>query len=183
MITKCADELFHLCAGLKNGVNARRRCQFAALCIIALLCVAVAVAAPAQTFTSLLSFNVSNGAIPQWGPLVQGPDGNFYGTTSGGGVRSKGCFRSPDGYCGTVFKIAPGGALTTLHEFTNGADGSGPMPGLILAADGDFYGVNANGGNFGFCFGIGCGAAFEITAAGTLTPLLDFRVRQRWQTP
>ena len=48
------------------------------------------------------------------------------------------------------------------------------MPGLILATDGDFYGVNSNGGNFGFCFGIGCGAAFKITAAGTLTPLFDF---------
>jgi uncharacterized repeat protein (TIGR03803 family) len=174
MITKCADKLFHLRAGFEKYVNARRRCPFAALFVIAFFCVAAAIAAPAQTFTSMVSFDVTNGANPQWGPLVQGPDGNLYGTTSGGGVYSGGCFRSPDGYCGTVFKIAPGRALTTLHEFTNGADGSGPMPGLILATDRDFYGVNANGGNFGFCFGIGCGAAFKITPAGTLTPLFDF---------
>ena len=142
--------------------------------VIFLFCVAAAIAAPAQTFTSLTSFDVTNGANPQWGPLVQGRDGNFYGTTSGGGILNSGCFRSPDGYCGTLFKVTRGGTLTKLYAFTNGKDGSGPMPGLILATDGDFYGVNTNGGNFGFCFAIGCGAAFKMSAAGTLTPLFDF---------
>ena len=142
--------------------------------VIFLFSVVATTAAPAQTFTSLTSFDVTNGANPQWGPLVQGRDGNFYGTTSGGGILNSGCFRSPDGYCGTLFKVTRGGTLTKLYAFTNGKDGSGPMPGVILATDGDFYGVNTNGGNFGFCFGIGCGAAFKMSAAGTLTPLFDF---------
>jgi uncharacterized repeat protein (TIGR03803 family) len=143
-------------------------------CIVVVFWFVAATAASAQTFTSLLSFDVTNGSNPQWGALVQGIDGNFYGTTSGGGIYSSGCFRSPDGYCGTVFKITPGGTLTTLHAFANGADGSGPMPGLALGTDGHFYGVNSNGGNFGVCFGLGCGVAFKITSGGTITTLLEF---------
>ena len=50
---------------------------------------------PSVVFTSLHSFGVStNGAIPQAG-LVQGKDGCFYGTTSGGGL----------GGNGTVFRL------------------------------------------------------------------------------
>jgi len=143
-------------------------------CDLFLLCLLAAIAAPAQTFTSISSFDVTNGANPQWGPLVQGIDGNFYGTTSGGGIYNSGCFRSSDGYCGTVFKVTPGGTLTTLHPFDNGADGSGPMPGLILATDGNFYGVNSNGGDFSVCFGIGCGVAFKIIPGGTFTTLDEF---------
>ena len=51
-------------------------------CIVYVICVAAAIAAPAQTFTSLLSFDVTNGANPQWGALVQGIDGNFYAFTA-----------------------------------------------------------------------------------------------------
>jgi uncharacterized repeat protein (TIGR03803 family) len=62
---------------------------------------------PAQTFTTLLSFDGANGANPKW-PLVQGLDGNLYGTTAAGGGTT-----NP----GTVFKITLSGALTTLHTF------------------------------------------------------------------
>jgi uncharacterized repeat protein (TIGR03803 family) len=125
-----------------------------------------------ETLTPLLSFDGSDGSNPQWGALVQGVDGNFYGTTTGGGANSGGCSRSPG--CGTVFKITPGGALTTLHNFNDDANGWGPMPGLALATNGDFYGVNSNGGNFGVCFGLGCGVAFKISPGGTLNTLLEF---------
>jgi uncharacterized repeat protein (TIGR03803 family) len=155
-------------------VGASGHCFAKAACIVFAFCVATAIASPAQTFTSLVSFDVTNGANPQWAPLVQGTDGNLYGTASGGGIFNSGCFRSPDGYCGTVFKITPAGTLTTLHFFTNGEDGSGQASGLVLATNGNLYGVNSNGGNLSFCFGIGCGAAFKITPGGTLTTLLDF---------
>jgi uncharacterized repeat protein (TIGR03803 family) len=145
-------------------------------CIIFVLCIATAVAASAQTFTSLLSFDGTNGANPQWGALVQGRDGNFYGTTTGGGANSNGCSRSPG--CGTVFKITPGGTLITLHNFNDDANGWGPMPGLALATDGDFYGVNSNGGNFSVCFGLGCGVVFKITPWGALTTLTEFNYTQ-----
>ena len=95
--------------------------------------------------------------------LVQGTDGNFYGTTSLGGAYSG---------CGTVFKITPTGALTTLHSFT-GADGCS-RGGLVQATDGNFYGTTGEGGNFS-CFDLsGCGTVFKITPAGTLTTLHSF---------
>jgi uncharacterized repeat protein (TIGR03803 family) len=61
---------------------------------------------PSGNFTTLYPFDLSHGATP-WGPLVQGTDGNFYGTTSKGGTGSG----------GVVFKITPAGKLTVLHNF------------------------------------------------------------------
>lgn len=79
---------------------------------------------------------MSDGAAP-YGGLIQGPDGNLYGTTSGSGANG----------AGTVFKIAPDGSgFTTVWNF-NGIDASGSMTNLILAKDGNFYGTSENGGN------------------------------------
>ena len=64
-------------------------------------------------------------------------DGNFYGTTSAGGDATGD---------GTVFRITPAGALTTLYTFTGGNDGSQPQAGLTLGSDGNFYGTTAYGG-------------------------------------
>jgi uncharacterized repeat protein (TIGR03803 family) len=61
----------------------------------------LAIAAPAQTFTTLVSFNGNNGSEPL-ASLGQGVDGNLYGTTYAGA----------DGH-GAVLKVTPGGALTT----------------------------------------------------------------------
>jgi len=88
--------------------------------IVSLVCVFCAVKAiglPAQTFKTLLSLNGTDGNGPA-GPLVQGTDGNFYGTTSSGGAYGN----------GTVFKITPRGTLTTLHSFDQ-TDGAGLTPG------------------------------------------------------
>ncbi len=89
--------------------------------------------------------------------LIEGPNGNFYGTTQSGG---------PDDD-GTVFKITPTGTLTTLHSF-NGNDGAAPYGSLMLAANGDFYGSNSVGGTFG------AGTIFTITPNGVLTTLYSF---------
>ena len=48
-----------------------------------------AVALPAQTFTTIHSFDLTDGDEPQ-GALVQGTDGNFYGVTFGGGSTGNG---------------------------------------------------------------------------------------------
>lgn len=120
------------------------------------------------TLTSLYSFCAQPGCADgeRPGGLAQGSDGNFYGTTEQGGSGS--CA------CGTVFKITPAGALTTLYEFT-GPDGFGPAPlaGLIRGSDGNFYGTTVQGGSGNACLD-GCGTVFKITPQGRLTTLHNF---------
>ena len=118
---------------------------------------------PAGTLTTLYSFcaqaNCADGSGPSG--LVQATDGNFYGTTGGGGA-SDDC----SGGCGTAFKITPTGKLTTLHSFDS-AEGSGAS-GLVQATDGNFYGTTGGGG------ASGSGTVFKITPAGELTTLHSF---------
>ena len=87
------------------------------ICLISIVCIGTSITSPAQTFTALANFDLTNGSGPNAG-LVQGVDGNFYGTTALGGT-SNDC---TDG-CGTVFKVTPSGSLTTVHSF-DGKDGS-----------------------------------------------------------
>jgi uncharacterized repeat protein (TIGR03803 family) len=94
--------------------------------------------------------------------LVEAP-GDFYGTTYAGGIKTLGCQSG----CGTVFKITPLGALTTLYTF-HGRDGQGPIAGLVQGTDGNFYGTTSGGGAHGV------GTVFKITPAGALTLLHSF---------
>jgi uncharacterized repeat protein (TIGR03803 family) len=55
------------------------------------------------------------------GALVQGTDGNLYGTTSAGGSANSSCYFG----CGTIFQITPEGKFTTLHTL-KGLDGRDP---------------------------------------------------------
>ena len=123
---------------------------------------------PGGTLTTLYNFcsqpNCSDGESPFVG-LVQGSDGNFYGTTGGGGV---------NGY-GTVFRITTGGTLTTIYSF-DGFNGLRTDTGLVQAADGNFYGTTLTGGNPYNCGGQGCGTVFKITPAGKFTTLYIFNV-------
>jgi uncharacterized repeat protein (TIGR03803 family) len=116
---------------------------------------------PFGTLTTLHAFTgLADGAFPQGG-LVQGADGKFYGMTVGGGVANG---ATP----GVIFKITPGGALTTLYTFcslSGCSDGSGSNQPLIQATDGNFYGVTCGCGNGGD----GNGNIFRMTPSGTLT--------------
>jgi uncharacterized repeat protein (TIGR03803 family) len=102
---------------------------------ICVFCMLAVIGLPAETFRTLVSFNRTDGNSPQGG-VIQGLDGNLYGTTYYGGASST-C-RATLG-CGTVFKSTTGGTLTTLHNF-DGADGANPFAGLVQATDGNFYG-------------------------------------------
>jgi uncharacterized repeat protein (TIGR03803 family) len=129
-------------------------------CGVLMLWAVIAIALPAQTFTSLHSFNDADGSYPR-AALVQTNNGNLYGTTETGG---------PNGQ-GTVFKITPGGALTTIYNFcpnTPCTDGAKPGGALVQAADGSFYGTTEGGGMGGH------GTIFKITPGGTLTTLYRF---------
>jgi uncharacterized repeat protein (TIGR03803 family) len=95
-----------------------------------------------------------------WHPagIIQGSDGNFYGTTQLGGTSN----------IGTVFKITPAGVETVLHSFAGGTtDGSNPNA-LIEGSDGNFYGTTPSGGTGGY------GTVFKITPAGVETVLHSF---------
>jgi uncharacterized repeat protein (TIGR03803 family) len=122
------------------------------------------VALPAQTLTTLHSFDVTNGGEYPSAGLVQGTDGNFYGTTEGG-------FGGPDSL-GTVFKITPDGKLKTLHSFEGEEHGFFPVAGLVEGTDGNFYGTTRQGGAHDG--GYQGGTVFKITASGTLTTLHSF---------
>lgn len=98
--------------------------------------------------------------------LMQASNGKLYGTTSGGGAYEH----------GTIFKLAPGGELTTLYSFCSSinsgscTDGENPQAGLTEASNGNFYGTTYEGGanaDLG-------GTIFEITPAGTETTLYSF---------
>jgi len=121
--------------------------------------------------TTLHGFELTDGGEPTVG-LVQGVDGNLYGTTQSGGIDSD-CH----GACGTVFKITPGGVLTTIYEFcseSNCTDGSEPSA-LLQGTDGNFYGTTFFGGTNDMCFGeSSCGTVFKISPSGVLTTLYNF---------
>jgi uncharacterized repeat protein (TIGR03803 family) len=132
--------------------------------------------------TTLNSFNYSE--YNSVSGLIQATNGDFYGTTMGGGSNnSVNCDTDDEFGCGTVFKITPGGKLTILHSFcsqlnsnSDCADGNNPIAGLIQASNGDFYGTTTGGGantNAFYC-PMGCGTLFKITPSGKLTTLYSF---------
>ncbi len=108
------------------------------------------------------------------GPLIQGTDGNLYGTAAAGGSGSGAC---PNG-CGTVLRVTPAGVITVLYSFGgNAADGQTPSGALIQGIDGNFYGLTLAGGNTppgSATPNCNCGTIFRITPAGEETVLYSF---------
>jgi uncharacterized repeat protein (TIGR03803 family) len=98
---------------------------------------------------TLFNFELNPGTVTA--SLVQGPDGNFYGTTAQGGPRGS----------GTVFRVTPAGVLTTLVS-----DQPNPAAGLVVGSDGLLYGMTSAGGGFG-----GFGTVFKMTTNGALTTI------------
>src|ERR1043166_8432983 len=105
----------------------------------------------------------NNDGHAPYGPLVEGPDGNFYGTASLGGTNN--CS------CGVVYRIAPNGNYTTIHSFHDYPDGSTPEAGLVLGSDGNFYGTTYSGGtNNVYAYG----TVFRISPGGAYVTLCSF---------
>ncbi|HEX3819956.1 MAG TPA: choice-of-anchor tandem repeat GloVer-containing protein [Candidatus Sulfotelmatobacter sp.] len=138
-------------------------CRFSMtrILILTLLLGGFSLSAAAQSsFTTLVTFEGTNGNGP-FAPLIQGSDGNFYGTTCCGGAT---------GY-GVVFQVNSVGTLNVLYNFcsqANCADGESPWGGLVQAQDGSFYGTTLYGG------ANNCGTVFNLTSTGTLTTVVNF---------
>jgi uncharacterized repeat protein (TIGR03803 family) len=101
----------------------------------------------------------TDGRSPQ-SPLIQGLDGNLYGTTTLGGTTAQGGTSG----VGTIYRIDPnGGNEIVLHNFgTATNDGQYPYTaGLVQAKDGTLYGITQQGGNSGF------GTVFKINPDGS----------------
>jgi uncharacterized repeat protein (TIGR03803 family) len=94
----------------------------------------------AGKLTLLHSFGSAGDGANPYAALVQAADGNFYGTTHDGGTHGD----------GVIFRITPGGKVTTLYSFCSQAkctDGAEPFAGIIQASDGNFYGTTSKGGD------------------------------------
>ena len=119
-------------------------------------------------FTTLYSFCPNPGCADGQHPngIVEGRDGNFYGTTFSGGA-------NVDGGAGTIFSISPSGQFKLLYTFcsqANCADGQEPPSAPILGDDGNFYGVAQFGGT-----GTGAvGVAYKFTPAGAYSVIYNF---------
>ncbi|MFZ0319650.1 MAG: choice-of-anchor tandem repeat GloVer-containing protein [Candidatus Sulfotelmatobacter sp.] len=132
------------------------------ICALCLICAAFT-AAQAQV-TILASFNGTDGGSPQ-NSLVEGSDGNFYGTVQQ--------VTGTENFAGLIYRVTPAGVLSTFYNFcsqTSCADGTMPDAALTLGSDGDLYGTTTQ---FGAHDG---GTIFKITTAGVLTTLYNFCV-------
>jgi uncharacterized repeat protein (TIGR03803 family) len=128
---------------------------------------------PSGKLTTLYNFcsqpNCTDGASPVT-RLVQGTDGNIYGTTPAGGANSSCTFFGLFG-CGTLFEITPWGKLTTLYSFEAQRLAERPNA-LFQATDGTFYATTYLGGSLdsgtAFSLSLGLGPFVEtVPTAGT----------------
>ncbi len=112
-------------------------------------------------FNPLYTFGVGpDGGIPA-APVVFGPDGALYSTTSYGGTNGR----------GTVFKLRPSPTAcktaicpwseNLLYSFQGGANGDGSNPiGLVFDHAGNIYGTTSGGGSYGG------GTVYQLTPSG-----------------
>ena len=135
-------------------MKGRRRLLFA--CALVLLPLTWSAPGALSTFEVLHQFTGNPDGALAIGALVQGDDGNLYGTTQQGGQFAH----------GTVFRMTTDGAVAILHHFT-GTDGSLPSAALVLASDGNFYGTTTAGGN-------GSGTIFRISPSGAFMSMYAF---------
>ena len=110
------------------------------------------------SLSTLASFNAIDGQYPSFS-LIQGTDGNLYGSTEGN-------FGGSSGSNGVVFKISLTGSLSTLFSFS-GTNGAGIGP-LVQIPGGEFAGLAASGNKQD------AGSVFTLSSTGALTTLYNF---------
>src|SRR5579884_1517985 len=98
------------------------------------------------TLTTLHDFTGAGSVASSGATLFLGSDGNFYGTAAQGGTHNS----------GTVFKITPGGRLTTLQSLPTEQPIVGYQASLVQGANGGLYGTTQTAGG-------GSGTVFRVT--------------------
>jgi uncharacterized repeat protein (TIGR03803 family) len=98
-----------------------------------------------------------------YGEILAGPNGVYYGTTSGGG--DIGCIAGGGWFtgCGTVYMLArgPNGWIEKTILTFHGINGAVATGNLVTDAQGDLYGTTVEGGNM-IC-PYGCGTVYELS--------------------
>ena len=139
-------------------LNFSRKFVYVAVFALALLCLATR-SAEAQIESVLHIFGgaPSDGGTPAAG-LIMDSSGNFYGTTTAGGVNNS----------GTVFELVNSSGSYSekvLYSFAGSqpsGDGGNPYSSLIMDSSGNLYGTTVNGGLNGV------GTVFElVNSSGT----------------
>lgn len=138
---------------------------------------------PTGILTVIYSFSLStSGSTASSGTqpisLMQGVDGNFYGTTIGSFIDTT---TNTTTGLGTIFSLTPTGVLTTLHKFVgDGSEGYIPSGQLVQGPDGALYGAT---GAFGYQYSISgpsattppsYGSIFKISTTGNFQILHKF---------
>ncbi len=119
---------------------------------------------PTGAFSVLYAFQGGAAGQDSQSTLIQGSDGNLYGTTSSGGANGN----------GMVFRVSLTGDFEALYSFTGGTDGAAPFAGLVEASDGNFYGTTSSGGAVNAAGFTGYGTIYRITPTGVLNTIYIF---------
>jgi uncharacterized repeat protein (TIGR03803 family) len=126
---------------------------------VALTVLVASLSASAQTYSVLHDFTGGvDGAFPH--QIIQGSDGNFYGTTPRGGANA----------LGNIFEITPSGTFSVLYSFTGGANGCQVEGPVFRDSNGDIYGTTHECGD-PKCR---CGIFFKLDTNNILTVLHTF---------
>ena len=134
--------------------------------VAAILIAAFAGSAEARGLKTLHVFRGGkNGSNPISGLVADG-QGNFYGTTTTGGI---GNCNGGHG-CGIVFKIGADARESLVYAFKGKKDGASPFGDLTIGPDGSIYGTTQSGGA-----SCGCGTVYKIRPDGTEKTLYQFQ--------
>jgi uncharacterized repeat protein (TIGR03803 family) len=123
--------------------------------------------APDGSESVLYSFGAGADGSNPHGSLTQGSDGNLYGVTAYGGAYGH----------GVAFALSASGIESVLYSFGAGADAQDPYGSLLLASDGNFYGMSVHGGTYG------AGTVFMVSPQGSELVLHSFGAAGDGQAP
>jgi uncharacterized repeat protein (TIGR03803 family) len=112
-----------------------------------------------STFTTIATFNGTNGSAPNGGVVLDG-SGDLFGTANTGGA---------NGF-GDVWEVANGAStITDLANFNATLTGKNPIGNLVIDGSGNLYGTAKTSGSGGQ------GTTWELTSGGsTITALASF---------